>query len=996
MKETRKPKTRAQLRKEEEDNRKETRTKGNTHTKTTTNKASNNKQNERVNQTFLNEIEDTQKENRKGWTNIADVKKKLKDLETEYKKVNDETIRSRIRKLIDVYEKQVKAINIKAQQKNKESYKNQNEQDRITPIYTVDEEEQSEYNETVMSDETRRTVNSKIVTPTKLKANNRIISSKINEENNNNRTAVLESLGKTRSSSIKRTHNENNKEKKKNCGNDENDDNTKTDTKMVTQDGSTLMSEITMRNVDENKNKNNNGTENKEKNTHNEKKDGDDVTVMSNDTLKTDSKVENQNSQQECSKDMNEKVKDIERNNINDRKNINGEEEKTKINEMQNSGQSTKDMNKQNDPTDEKTIMSEETKGNDHETEKMEAKVNEKKTNNINDIQGKSAMKVKNPYIKRITNSKDSTNDTTQIEPKNHQTYAQTTINKAVNDKNTENTGKNQVQENVKYIRVRFSFVGENTNEPKNKVIRRILYEAMQCAKTIDTKAALMAWKEKEMLKNLNGNEILLYNDDKITKYIDMPTTYESINKGETYYSNGMRIKTDINVSDFVEKWNNEKYNQEKNSPFIKWKAVRPAEMQKHDTSHPIGYLAGTTERGLYDTLITSLIKEFNNDIEISYQTVFQPGVSQRVWNYAQKTARKQYRNETSKQYKLLKFAMPPSALVIYTHDSSKTKAMRRELIKKYGTLVNDAWPIMKDQSRMRFIPIMKGYLNDKEVKQQLYEHLKHQATSKAGEVKLDFRYYDVTSEKQYFNNKSLEQIIHAMSTKENKNVPLFKHITKKWSQRHDNKELEIAVATALINEATAALRALKNTLIKTYGHEARNHFIDSRNERKWTRTTMKRNYTAYNDDWDEEVGEFIKNSNNKDKLSKVLIEGMELVMNQEKETKSDKTRKIIEKEHIAPKDNQKEDENNNDKEEVTKNKENKVKNTQEMIEIDESETQKSMENHEDESTLSNANSYMKQKAWDEITIVGEYEKITPATKEEIRKVQNTLEKHKI
>ena len=75
MKETRKPKTRAQLRKEEEDNRKETRTKGNTHTKTTTNKASNNKQNERVNQTFLNEIEDTQKENRKGWTNIVDVKK---------------------------------------------------------------------------------------------------------------------------------------------------------------------------------------------------------------------------------------------------------------------------------------------------------------------------------------------------------------------------------------------------------------------------------------------------------------------------------------------------------------------------------------------------------------------------------------------------------------------------------------------------------------------------------------------------------------------------------------------------------------------------------------------------------------------------------------------------------------------------------------------------------------------------------------------------------
>ena len=53
----------------------------------------------------------------------------------------------------------------------------------------------------------------------------------------------------------------------------------------------------------------------------------------------------------------------------------------------------------------------------------------------------------------------------------------------------------------------------------------------------------------------------------------------------------------------------------------------------------------------------------------------------------------------------------------------------------------------MKDKSKMRFIPIIKGYVNDKEVREQLFEHLKHQATSKAGEVKLEFKYYNIMEE---------------------------------------------------------------------------------------------------------------------------------------------------------------------------------------------------------------------------------------------------------
>ena len=86
----------------------------------------------------------------------------------------------------------------------------------------------------------------------------------------------------------------------------------------------------------------------------------------------------------------------------------------------------------------------------------------------------------------------------------------------------------------------------------------------------------------------------------------------------------------------------------------------------------------------------------------------------------------------------------------------------------------------MKDKSKMRFIPIIKGYVNDKEVREQLFEHLKHQATSKAGEVKLEFKYYNIMEEQKYFENKSLEQLIHEIPTIDNHDVPVFKHITRK------------------------------------------------------------------------------------------------------------------------------------------------------------------------------------------------------------------------
>ena len=51
---------------------------------------------------------------------------------------------------------------------------------------------------------------------------------------------------------------------------------------------------------------------------------------------------------------------------------------------------------------------------------------------------------------------------------------------------------------------------------------------------------------------------------------------------------------------------------------------------------------------------------------------------------------------------------------------------------------------------------------------------------------------------------------------------------------------------------------------------------------------------------------------------------------------------------------------------------------------------------NEETSTISNISSYLKNKLWDDITLTGEHTNIVPASSDEIRKVQNTLEKFQI
>ena len=94
--------------------------------------------------------------------------------------------------------------------------------------------------------------------------------------------------------------------------------------------------------------------------------------------------------------------------------------------------------------------------------------------------------------------------------------------------------------------------------------------------------------------------------------------------------------------------------------------------MQRYAKAYPIEYMMGTTERGHYNTIKAQLAKEFDDKVEATFQPVYQAGVSQKIWDLANETASNQYQNKYSKNHKMVKFAMAPTALVIYTGEKPK------------------------------------------------------------------------------------------------------------------------------------------------------------------------------------------------------------------------------------------------------------------------------------------------------------------------------------
>ena len=895
-----------------------------------------------------------------GWTSIKDVEQKLSDLGKQLMRARTERSKNQISKLIDVYEKQAKALIIQKHAKEEEANEKLNE--NAKKIYTIEEEDNEECS--VMSDVTTKTTNSykKILnsTPQRRKPTNGTDKSPYSKDHPSyNSGVVLETLGKTRNKE-KKSANKDKKGEKDGTKEERNEESTEKQSKnpaiIVTQeDDCSVMSAITYEKTPERK-KTGRMSSVMELNVEEKSKADETSSVMSaityeiktperNTTVKgkSDSNdTTDQKNTDETESVMSELTTEVKRS-----------ERGTSIDEKPEGKDKPTDDN-QKESKDTGSVMSEITKDNDDQKKDQIEKENDK---------NKSKNKVENPY-----NSPTKTRNTS---------YADVTNKENEKKKVSYKLQNSDTSTNKKFIRLRFTSTKQKFNGSKTAYMKQVLYEMLQCAKEVDSNCGLAPWYENAELKLINGNEIRLLPTELIKMYADMSHTNGEYEDNTTYYGNGVRLSTEMDIEEFISRWNYKRYERSNKNPFKNWKAVKAAEAQGFATATAIGFFSGSIENGYYDTIKKYVKDKYSGEVEVSYQTIYQPGVTQRLWNEASKKAREANKDTSSREYKRIKFGLAPTALVVYVKDENKAKHYRSLFMKEVGDVKEDQWLKMPDASRLKFLPLVNGYINKKEIRDKMYDNIRHQSVSKAGDVLLDLKYMDLKESKDYLHNQSLEQVLHSEMSADDKDIPLFKHITTRWDNKSGTMMFEVAVACSLLEEAKDRLQGMNNTLLKKYGAKVRGHFYGAQLETGQPIATRKRNFTVANNDYDDEIEKFIEKSNTTDKLSIVLIEGMEQLKENEKKQKEKPKAMVIE----IPDDEEEDANSTRSNGTETKEKEDSTTSSEESGSKDESSAE---------------SDYIDYTIWERISLKEEYKECIEATEKQKRKAMTTIGRKRI
>ena len=72
----------------------------------------------------------------------------------------------------------------------------------------------------------------------------------------------------------------------------------------------------------------------------------------------------------------------------------------------------------------------------------------------------------------------------------------------------------------------------------------------------VDVKAQLLGWKKNSETKPLAGQEIKLIRETAILDYVNVPKRTKILLSQKMYYQLGLRIKTTIQVDEFIDMWN--------------------------------------------------------------------------------------------------------------------------------------------------------------------------------------------------------------------------------------------------------------------------------------------------------------------------------------------------------------------------------------------------------------------------------------------------------
>ena len=443
-----------------------------------------------------------------------------------------------------------------------------------------------------------------------------------------------------------------------------------------------------------------------------------------------------------------------------------------------------------------------------------------------------------------------------------------------VNERNKNEQGEKKSKQK-QMARLRFQFVikdEKQVGKDMGEQVKHMLYNMMERLKRFEKTIQLQPWRSKANMANLNGDEIKLLSTEHIMHYVDLKATSPKLIKDRRYRMNGICFKSTYSAEEISRIWEELKYKCGKEDIFIQNISMKPSEMQQSEESYAIGYMMGTTEKGIYSTLNEKISEVTEVPTEVSWQVVDQKGVTGKIWEQAKEKVTQRFPNPYSKEHKRMKFGFAPSALVVYVDKEEHIIEAQKKLYDEYGKIIDGNWATAPDGSKMRFVPIMNGSVSREAVVQYLHQCMYTQSISKAGEIVFDLPMKDLFEPKEYLHGLTMEQILHTVTKNEQDNIPVFKHITRKWTVDPLDERYEIVCQPMMKEAAQEFLRKLQDNLDKTFGSEACNHLTAP-----ISTISIQKRSSNLNNRANPELEAMILNNQN-DKYGDLLIEGLEKV----------------------------------------------------------------------------------------------------------------------
>ena len=373
----------------------------------------------------------------------------------------------------------------------------------------------------------------------------------------------------------------------------------------------------------------------------------------------------------------------------------------------------------------------------------------------------------------------------------------------------------------------------------------------------------------------INRDDAAKITFDKLRNYIHMPNGHTALITNKMCHGLGVNISTTDDVNTFINKWNQVKFkfniNKDKG-----WISLKQSEVQRYHKAFPVGFFQGSSETGVYEILNKELPKIVGTNIEVSFQNIYQRGVTGKFWEFAKNEALKQG-NEGSKDFRSRKFSLAPSGLIAYVYREADINKAFKILVKHYGKQTAEkAWPILPDGSRMRFIPMVSGFVRSTKVRNQLSQRIKWHIIAKALEEVLDLPLNDMFTDHDYFGGKSLSYIMQGILSKETKGVSIFRHVTRKWNSNPEVKEYQITAHHYMRNEANAFLKNMESYLKDNYGEISLKHINQ----------TKRRNTQEIDLFTDDDAIGYLLGMEENDNNEGILEEGFKLIVGENHEAK--------------------------------------------------------------------------------------------------------------